>query len=49
MEKAMHQSHGCGYAEYDRDLEKRLEIEKDRERAYKKGLQIAANATGHTY
>jgi hypothetical protein len=44
MEKAMHQSHGCGYAEYDRDLEKRLDVEKEREKEYKKGLKIAAAA-----
>jgi hypothetical protein len=44
MEKAMHQSHGCGFAEYERDLEKRLDVEKDREKEYKKGLEVAADA-----
>ncbi|MDR7072933.1 hypothetical protein [Fictibacillus barbaricus] len=43
----MHQSHGCGYAEYDRDLEKRLDVEKEREKEYKKGLKIAADAANH--
>jgi hypothetical protein len=44
MEKAMHQSHGCGFAEYERDLEKRIDVEKDREMEYKKGLEAAADA-----
>jgi len=44
MEKAMHQSHGCGFAEYERDLEKRLDVEKDREKEYKKALELAAEA-----
>ncbi|MCM3731331.1 hypothetical protein M3196_06600 [Fictibacillus nanhaiensis] len=49
MEKAMHQSHGCGFAEYERDLEKRLDVEKDREKDYKKGLEVAADANrNHT-
>ncbi|MBN3554452.1 hypothetical protein JYA63_09260 [Fictibacillus nanhaiensis] len=40
----MHQSHGCGFAEYERDLEKRLDVEKVRDKEYKKGLEIAADA-----
>jgi hypothetical protein len=48
MEKAMHQSHGCGYAEYERDLEKRMDVEKNREKEYKKGLEIAAEAIRHS-
>ncbi|MBH0157115.1 MULTISPECIES: hypothetical protein [Fictibacillus] len=45
----MHQSHGCGFAEYERDLEKRLDVEKVRDMEYKKGLEIAANANrNHT-
>lgn len=40
MEKAMQQNHGLGYAEYERSLEQRLEIEKKRERSHKNGLKI---------
>jgi hypothetical protein len=32
MEKAMYQTHGIGYAEYGRSLEKRIKIEKEREK-----------------
>ncbi|WP_170031836.1 hypothetical protein [Alteribacillus bidgolensis] len=42
MEKAMHQSHGFGYAEYNRSLQKRLEVEQSREMEYKISCQIAA-------
>ncbi|MDQ0298380.1 hypothetical protein J2S78_000788 [Salibacterium salarium] len=42
MEKAMHQSHGFGYAEYNRSLEKRLKVEASRERDYKASCQLAA-------
>ncbi|WP_017726360.1 hypothetical protein [Halalkalibacterium ligniniphilum] len=34
MEKAMQQAHGVGYAEYERNLDKRLEVEKAREEDY---------------
>ncbi|MBB6453462.1 hypothetical protein HNQ94_001911 [Salirhabdus euzebyi] len=42
MEKAMQQSHGIGYKEYSRKLEKRLEVEKRREKEYQKSRQITA-------
>ncbi|WP_202595353.1 hypothetical protein [Halalkalibacter okhensis] len=42
MEKAMQQSHGTSYAEYNRNLEKRLEIEKEREKDYEKSKKLAA-------
>ncbi|MFC5711746.1 hypothetical protein ACFPU1_03025 [Thalassorhabdus alkalitolerans] len=42
MEKAMYQSHGFGYAEYDRCLDKRMIVEASREENYKKGCEIAA-------
>ncbi|MFV8826573.1 hypothetical protein [Alkalihalobacterium sp. APHAB7] len=41
MEKAMQQNHGIGYEEYNRSLEKRLEIEKARERDYKRSIKLA--------
>ena len=34
MEKAMQRSHKIGYAEYCRKLDKRLEVEKQREKEY---------------
>ncbi len=37
----MQQSHGIGYAEYNRNLVKRLEIEKQREKDYQKSCEIA--------
>ncbi|MGC4378754.1 hypothetical protein WD019_17795 [Fictibacillus sp. Mic-4] len=42
MEKAMQKSHGIGYAEYERSLEKRLEVEEKREAEYVKGLDVTA-------
>ncbi|WP_408007545.1 hypothetical protein ACJROX_23070 [Pseudalkalibacillus sp. A8] len=46
MEKAMHQAHGIGYAEYDRSLEKRLKIERKREQEYKESQQMLNEFTG---
>jgi hypothetical protein len=40
MEKAMHQSHGIGYSEYERNLDKRLEVEKERDKEYKKAREM---------
>ncbi|MDV2684166.1 hypothetical protein RYX56_07275 [Alkalihalophilus lindianensis] len=37
----MHSAHGIGYAEYNRSLDKRMEIEKAREEDYKRCNQIA--------
>ncbi|WP_164214905.1 hypothetical protein [Virgibacillus sp. YIM 98842] len=34
MEKAMQQSHKMGFAEYERKLENRLDVEKRREKEY---------------
>ncbi|WP_205004307.1 hypothetical protein [Scopulibacillus daqui] len=42
MEKAMHHCHGIGYAEYERSLEKRIQVEKTREKDYRKCNTIAA-------
>ncbi|MGO4888900.1 hypothetical protein ACJ2A9_14185 [Anaerobacillus sp. MEB173] len=43
MEKAMQQSHGIGYAEYNRRLENRMKVEKQRELDYQKSLEIVNN------
>ncbi|MGY4689051.1 hypothetical protein [Salibacterium sp. K-3] len=42
MEKAMHQFHGIGYAEYNNSLKRRMEVEVSREREYQKSRQLAA-------
>ncbi|MDC3417886.1 hypothetical protein [Aquibacillus salsiterrae] len=40
MEKAMHQSHGVGYAEYARKLNQRLKVEKKREKSHKQSQEV---------
>lgn len=42
MEKAMYQSHGINYSEYERSLEKRIEVEKNRDAEHSKCMQLAA-------
>jgi len=42
MEKAMQQSHNIGYAEYERSLEKRIKVEKDRDKEYRQSTILAA-------
>ncbi|WP_167553023.1 hypothetical protein [Evansella clarkii] len=36
----MYQSYGIGYEEYNRKLENRLEVEKEREKDHRKSMQI---------
>ena len=43
MEKAMHQSHGIGYAEYAQKHEKRMDVEMSREEDYRKSQLIYAD------
>ncbi|SDK07263.1 hypothetical protein [Sediminibacillus albus] len=38
----MQQNHGLGYAEYGRKLDKRLEVEREREESYRKSRQVIA-------
>src|SRR5699024_4487099 len=42
MEKAMHQSHKMGFAEYSRNLDNRLTVEKRRQQEYEKCKHIVA-------
>ncbi|WP_162831745.1 hypothetical protein [Halalkalibacter akibai] len=42
MEKGMQQAHGISYSEYERSLEKRIQIEKQREKDYEASKKIAA-------
>ncbi len=37
----MQQNHGIGYEEYNRSLDKRLDIEKAREKEYKRSMKLA--------
>ncbi|WP_112181758.1 MULTISPECIES: hypothetical protein [Paraliobacillus] len=39
MEKAMQLNHGLGFAEYERKLNQRLEIERAREKSHRNGLK----------
>lgn len=39
MEKAMQQNHGLGFAEYERKLNQRLKIEREREKSHRDGLK----------
>ncbi|SEQ28957.1 hypothetical protein [Piscibacillus halophilus] len=38
----MHQSRGVGYTEYSQNLEKRIKVEKEREREYKESRRVVA-------
>lgn len=40
MEKALHQAHGIGYAEYSQKHDKRMEVERSREMDYRKSQMI---------
>jgi len=43
MEKAMQQSHKMGYAEYERKLEYRIDVEKRREKEYEACKHLTTN------
>jgi hypothetical protein len=46
MEKALYQSHGINYSEYERSLDKRLEVEKSRDKEHVECTQrLAASLT----
>ncbi|MBH0231019.1 hypothetical protein LCL89_10825 [Halobacillus yeomjeoni] len=40
MEKAMHQAHNMGYAEYSRNIDNRLKIEVKRQREFEQCKQM---------
>ena len=44
MEKAMEQSHGMNYAEYERNFSNRMLVEKRREVEYEKSKRIIPSA-----
>ncbi len=39
----MQQTHGMGYAEYNRKLENRMKVERERERDHRKSLQVVSD------
>ena len=45
MEKALQLSHGIGYADYERNLDMRIKVEKERQKDYEKSLSIVAEYT----
>ncbi|MDY0405215.1 hypothetical protein P5G51_007175 [Virgibacillus sp. 179-BFC.A HS] len=47
MEKAMQQSHNMNFAEYGRKLNKRLAVEKRRQKEYQKSKYIYAEMESH--
>lgn len=49
MEKAMQQSHGLGYQEYSRQLNKRMQVEREREMDYKKGQFVRLDMEHSVY
>ncbi|MFB4164951.1 hypothetical protein ACE1TI_14245 [Alteribacillus sp. JSM 102045] len=42
LEKSMHKSHGVTQEEYKRSVEKKIEVEKEREKDHKKNKEIQA-------
>lgn len=42
MEKAMQQAHGICFAEYERSLQKRIEVERTREKDHRRSTQLTA-------
>ncbi|PYZ91778.1 hypothetical protein CR194_19370 [Salipaludibacillus keqinensis] len=40
MEKALQQAHGIGHEAYKNDLDKKIQIEQDREKDYQKSLEV---------
>jgi hypothetical protein len=42
METAMYRAHGISYAEYNEELDKKLEVERGREKEYQQSLTFVA-------
>lgn len=36
----MHENHNMGYAEYEKSIDKKLQVEKEREKSYEKSQRI---------
>jgi biopolymer transport protein ExbD len=49
MEKAMYQTHGFGYEEYKRNLENRMQVERDRDKNYKQSMQLISELERNVY
>lgn len=42
MEKALQQNHGMNFTEYETNVEKRLQVEKDREKSHEQSMKLIA-------
>lgn len=42
METAMFRAHGISYAEYDQDIDKKLDVEREREKEYQQSIKFSA-------
>ncbi len=49
MEKAMQTSHRIGYADYCRNLDKRMKVERKRTENYKKSKQIVSEIDNNIF
>ncbi|WP_170150258.1 hypothetical protein [Oceanobacillus halophilus] len=49
MEKAMEQSHGMNFAEYERKFSNRMKVEQKRERDYEISKKVVAEATSQMH
>ncbi|WP_158736165.1 hypothetical protein [Alteribacillus sp. YIM 98480] len=47
LEKSMHKAHGVTQEEYKRSLDKKIEVEKEREKDYKKNKEIQTEVDNH--
>ncbi|GGJ90067.1 hypothetical protein GCM10007063_10880 [Lentibacillus kapialis] len=47
MERAMQQSHQMGYVEYERNLDKRIAVEKRRQNEYERCKHMVAEIDSH--
>ncbi|WP_156288501.1 hypothetical protein [Oceanobacillus salinisoli] len=49
MEKALEQSHGMNFAEYERKLSNRMKVERKREKDYEQSKKVVAEATSQVH
>ena len=42
MEKAMHQNHGVNFTEYEMNVEKRMKVERKREKSHEQSMKLIA-------
>ena len=42
MEKAMHQNHGMNFTEYEMNVDKRMKVERKREKSHEQSIKLIA-------